>query len=247
MEFTITTEELGFFILCQVIAIHSRGRKSPPFITSTQTRVERCKTILSIVYPGDPPTLTSPEHVTTGMVLTTNVPKPRASDGLVKWQREVDGQWIDVLTMNQFLVTASDVGSRIRVTAKGDRISQPTKIIELAPTIKPHARVAIKSLSFRFRAVNKSSPGTWTMTGNSNGLTIKSTSGAARAARWNSIKCESVPGTVDEILLWIDAGTKFPLVPSLSDDPRLESILGSNNVRDYVVTVIRSLAEHSSQ
>jgi hypothetical protein len=133
------------------------------------------------------------------------------------------------------------------VTAKGDRISQPTKIVELAPIVKSHARVVIKTLSFRFRAVNSSAPGTWTITGNSNGLTVKSTNGTTRAAKWTSVKCNSVPGTLDEMLLWIDAGTKFPFIPTLSDDPRLESILGSDNVRDYVATVIHSLAEHFSQ
>jgi hypothetical protein len=49
------------------------------------------------------------------------------------------------------------------------------------------------------------------------------------------------------MLLWIDAGTKFLFIPALSDDPRLESILGSENVRDYVATAIRSRAEHFSQ
>jgi hypothetical protein len=67
-------------------------------MTTTQTRAEGHETILSIVYPGDPPTLIAPQNVTTGKVWTTNASKAKASEAVPKWQREVDGQWIDILT-----------------------------------------------------------------------------------------------------------------------------------------------------
>jgi hypothetical protein len=81
--------------------------------------------------------------------------------------------------------------------------------------------------------------GSWNIFGSEGGISLKSKAGTSKVAKWSCVKCDCVPATTDEMILWLDASSKFPLVPNVSSDPRLEQVLGTANVRDYAVATIR--------
>jgi hypothetical protein len=207
--------------------------------------------IFIIMYPSEEIkgtfTQIPPKSLTTGMTLSTNAPRDRKKSIPLQWQREEKGVWKDMSTTHEYLLTADDVGKRIRVKAKGDRISDPTNIVEFASTVLSHSRAMTRASTFRFKAGNKLGGTVWTITGNAQGLTMKSSVGTVRTAKWSTVECECVPGTSEEMVLHTDQSSKFPLIPNLSDDRRLEGLLGLTNIRDYVVAIIRGFVEFHSK
>jgi hypothetical protein len=179
----------------------------------------------------------------TGTTLKTNVPGDRVSGACLQWQRETDGEWQDVGDRPEYLLTADDVGKRLRVVAKGEKRSVPTKVIEFAMPVVAHSRTMTKTSIVKFTAKDALTPGTWTVTGNASGLTLKSKTGTLVLAKWRAVTCGCVPGTPHEMVLWTDPCSKFVIVPDISDAPRLLAALGEQNVRDYVVATIRWFVE----
>jgi hypothetical protein len=251
VEFTPTEADLGFMIRCNVVAVNSKGWCSASLHTAATAKVRAPHRSFAILYPGetsdDAFTPTEPQSLVTGTVLNTNAPQSRQKPAPVQWQREEDGSWVDVTTTNDYLLTADDVGKRIRVTARGERITNPTKPVELAPAVLTRSKTIAKAPAFRFKATHQLSGTLWTITGTPEGLVMKSSQGTVRTARWNSVRCECVIGTRDEMVLHTDQSSKFPLVPDLSDDRRLEGLLGPSHIRDFVVATIRGLAEFHSK
>jgi hypothetical protein len=127
---------------------------------------------------------------------------------------------------------------RLRATVKDGRTSAPTDPVKLTTDVLSCVRATIRAGHFTLDADGKLG-GIWMITGNSDGIAMKSKAGTSKTAKWNAVKCECVPGTTDEMILWLDPVTKFPLIPSARSDPRLEQILGPANVRDYTVATLR--------
>jgi hypothetical protein len=247
VEFTPTRLEVGYIVRCSVIAINAKGWKSAATRVATQAPVAARKAVLSIMFPGETPdapfTVTPPKSLTTGVQLTTNLPRDRQKSADLQWQKEVKGQWTDVVRAPDYLVTADDVGAKIRVTGRGGRVSRPTNPVEYATSVIAHARAAVRASVFQFTAVGRLGGVIWTIAGNQHALTMKSNSGTLRTARWNMVQCECVPGTQNEFVLATDPSSTFSLIPDLANDRRLETRIGPNGMRDWVVATIRLFAE----
>jgi hypothetical protein len=110
-------------------------------------------------------------------------------------------------------------------------------VVALAPQITPHVRVALKAGRFAFSAVGALGAA-WEITCRRTDLEMRSSAGTARTARWACVRCEC--GAPGELLLSLDASSRFPLVPSIMDDARAEALIGAAHVRDFVVAVIRA-------
>jgi hypothetical protein len=235
VELVPTTNDVGFIIQCSVVAVDKRGWVSTPMAVTTCEPVAPAKAALEICCQGD--------AFVTGTTLTTNVPSDRVSDAHLQWQREVNGEWQDVADRPEYLLTADDVGKRVRVVGDGERRSLPTKVIEFAMPVVAHSRSMTRASIVKFKAKEPLAEGAWTVTGNAAGLTMKSKTGTLGPAKWRAVRCECVPGTSDEMVLWTDPCSKFVIVPDISDDPRMLAALGEQNVRDYVVATIRGFVE----
>jgi hypothetical protein len=247
VELTATVTELGFHIRCTVIAVSSKGWRSAPFHVSTSSTVHSRKKTLTILYPGETPDSAysdvAPSSVRTGIILRTNLPSDRAKGAIVQWQRETKGEWTDVCVKESYIVTADDVGKRVRVTGKSKTATPPTPTIELTPSVLAHSRAAIRATTFAFKAVNKLGAGSWTIKGNIQGVVMKSNTGTVRTARWGTVHCECIAGTTNEMFMLTDEASQFQLIPNVSDDHRLENLLGHENVRDFVVTTLRGFID----
>jgi hypothetical protein len=247
IEFIPKRTEVGFLIRCSIVAVDSKKWESAPFQISTQMPVGSRKAVLSIMFPGekqeDSYTLIPPKSIVTGIRLMTNVPKDRQKSAELEWQREMKNQWITISRTPDYLISADDVGMRIRVVGKGGRISRPTNQIEFQVAVISHARAMTCGSTFRFKAENKFGGSGWQITANQQMLSMKSTAGTVRNAKWNTIQCECVPQTQDEMILYTDPSSSFPFIPNLGDDHRLETLVGLNNVRDFVVAALRRFVE----
>jgi hypothetical protein len=237
--FTPKRSEVGYLVRCSVVAVNAKGWKDLALRVATQGPVAARKAVLSILLPAEardaPFTLMAPQSLTTGLRLTTNVPRDRQKSAELQWQKDVKGQWIDVVRASDYLVTAYDVGAKIRVTGRDGRVSRPTNPVEYAISVIAHAHAAARASTFQFTAA--------CMAGNQHALIMKSDSGTARTARWNIAQCERMPGTQNEFVLATDPSSTFSLLPELANDRRLEARIAPNGIRDWALATIRFFAE----
>jgi hypothetical protein len=225
VEFTPTEQERGLLLRCAVTAVSRDGLRSSVLLCGTEVPVAES---FKINVEGGVPF--------TGTVLTTN------RHGALTWQRSgPGGTWSDVGTGKRFLVTAVDVGFKLRAVER-ECISEPTKVVELTPVVKPHVIATVKAGKFNFRAVGTLG-GSWNVICRRGELEMKSNGGNVKIAKWTNVKCDC--GEPGELFLSLDAGSRFPLVPSLTDDPRVEALIGAENVRDFVVAVIRGFVQRA--
>jgi hypothetical protein len=230
IEYTASLLDQGFNLRCTVVATHRNGWQSVPLKVTTDNKVGHVKAALEIHCDE--------ANVETGSILYTNVPREKARGAQLKWQREEAGKWVDQATAASYLVTANDLGMRLRANVKDGRTSTPTDPVRLKTEVLSCVRATIRATHFTLDAEGKLG-GSWSIAGDTIGIAMKSKAGTAKLVKWNVVKCECVPGTTDEMLLWLDPSTKFPLVPSLRSDPRIEQIVGQTQARDYTVAVMR--------
>jgi hypothetical protein len=222
VEFTPTDAERGMRLRCAVTAVSRDGWRSPVLLCGTEGSVAAPP--LAIVCTGPP---------VTGAPLAVN------QRGRVLWQRLETGGWVDIAVGAQFVPSAAEVGVRVRAVAK-ECTTEPTKPVELAPAVRPHVAAAMKMREFCFRAVGGAGA-LWAVTCRRADIEMRSNQGAVRSAKWASVSCDC--GNEGEIMLTIDAGSRFPLSVSLAEDhPRAEALMGAANVRDFVAAVIRGFA-----
>jgi hypothetical protein len=225
-EFTPTEAEKNMMLRCAVTAVTRDGLRSAVLLCGTEIPVGASIEPFSIVCDGPP---------VTGAVLTVNRPSE------ILWQSGRPGAWTDIATGAHFTVTACEVGLRLRAVGK-DSFTEPTPVVELAPSVRPHVLAAIKAGKFSFRAAGKVE-GSWVITCRKNDLKMRSGGGIVKTVKWGSVKCEC--GEPGEMILVLDAGSKFPLVPSFEQDQRAEAMIGPAHVRDYVAAVVRGFAQRA--
>ena len=244
VELTTTEHEQGYMIMCSVTAVNKLGWQSRPFTTATSVHLADQKDALKISYtpPGASASDAPPKPLYTGTLLTINIPTSKLNGAHLKWQREVNGEWIDIVHGPNYTITVNDVGLRVRAHAKG-RESMPTPIIGLETKAVSCSRAVVKAAQVRFTAHAKLGPTIWNVTVSRIGVTMKSKSGTEKVVKWGSVACKAIDGTLDEIMLYLDTSSKFVLIPSLADDPRLEGIVGQANVRDYVVAAVQGMIQ----
>ncbi|OHT03695.1 hypothetical protein TRFO_28829 [Tritrichomonas foetus] len=235
IEYTTTKDDIGFLILCSVIAVDNKGWPSPAFAAATQTPIVKRKNVLAIQEP-----LNQDGKLVTGAMLSTNLELDQLSGAKLKWQKIVDGEWKTIASDDTYLLSVNDVGERLRVfSAKTGQASEPTKVVELEPIVASYVRAIVKSGQMKVKARAKIGVVIWTIIIEGNIMTLRSKNGSQKSSKLSIVSCDAIQGSPDEMILYLDPSSKFALIPDLSDDKRLESLIKKENARDFVVAAIR--------
>jgi hypothetical protein len=121
---------------------------------------------------------------------------------------------------------------------RGGKVSPPTEPVRMQSDVGSCSKAMVRARHFAFMGAGTLG-GTWAISGNDTGLSLKSRAGTTKVAKWSAVRCECVPETTDQLVLWVDASSKFPLIPNVKDDARLDAVLGESRVRDFAVSTIR--------
>lgn len=237
IQFTPSDSEVGYYILCSIVAVNQRGWQSRPYAAATSAPLRPSIISLKIISAN-------PE-ISSGMVLSTNVGLKEMKKNKIKWQKESrqTKEWKDLSNDAEYIVTANDIGKRIRVIDSIGRISEPTNVIQIDNNIASYVKAMVKNCNLKFVGNPKLGPVVWYGAASSYGVSLETADKKKKQSKWSLIKVKAVPGTVDEMVIWMDPSSKFHLIPSLSHDPRLESLVKRENVRDFVVCAIKGIRE----
>lgn len=234
-EYTPTEADVGLILLCEAFPYNKSNWVGKPASAMTPSPVEPSEIKLSIVAVGKEDAKDEDKYVT-GIVLKANINEN------VRWQREEEGEWCNVSTGVSYIVTANDVGHKIKIKL-GAIESEPTPVIKMDKGIVSLCKAAIRAKSLVFASTAKLGKSLWHVVANSQGLKMKQKkTGNEKSCTWATCKCEAVPNTENEMILWVDPSTKFVLIPSFSDDPRLAKITGQK-CRDFVVSFISAFSK----
>lgn len=235
-EYISVSEDMGFFLLCQVIGTNGRGWKSAPVDAMTSEPIGDKSEQITLEY-------THPlGKVYTGVLISTNLKDSQLDQANLVYQKEVSGKWVDVVADDQYFVTCNDIGFRLRAITASGKATDPSNVVELEPTLCSYIRAVVRAKVLKFKAKGKLGGISWSISIDSKGAIMES-KGCRKISKWDLINVEGVNNTPDEMILWMDATSKFILIPSLSNDQRLEKIVGKENIRDFIVMVIIGLKE----
>jgi hypothetical protein len=230
-EYRMTDGDVGFKLLCTIIAVNARGWESAKFVSSTGAHVLPKEKRLE--FEGDV------EKVQTGRILATRLGPEALAKAKLVWQRGDGDKWATVRTDDTFIVTINDVGCRIKAVAANGAKTEPCAIIEVDSIVASCGRAQIRSKNFKFSGRNRLGGVVWGAVASESGLAMDNKHGGKKNAKWGSVIAMAVDGTADEMELWVDPATKFVLVPTI--EQRLEATVGKENVRDLVVFVLNGL------
>ena len=261
IEYTPTDDDGDFVIGCQVIAIDKKGWKSDPVATNSQIPVQSASTKVKIIIPEieekKDKTVKAKEMkekpkerlVTTGMVLSLLVTKQNVEtdDYSIIWQRDnlETGRWEDMSYDRTYHTTANDIGHKLRAYCPDDKTDKNafcvTNVITLPEKAESLLKAVIRSKSLRLKCSSKTGGSNWTVFITKDGIQMRSKTGNEKSAKWPTISAEAIEGTTDQMKLVTDVSSSFLFIPKI-DDLRLESSIGKENVRDFVVAVISIFA-----
>lgn len=253
VEFSPTEEEVGFYILCAITAVDSKGWKSPQFAATAIDLVKAQKEMIPIKYEeriqngDDNEIVESHGRLWTGMTISTLLTPLKLKEAHIVWQKEIDGEWKSVSHTNTYLVTVNDIGFRFRAISRKSNVSEPTPIAEMNPQIISFVRAAVRANNLQCTSKTKVGSVIWKLHANAKNITLTSQNKNKLTASWNTVVCDAVANSSKDMSLVLDDSTKFVLIPNL-EDPRLVQSIYTNNVRDYVVASIRGFVEsHKSK
>jgi hypothetical protein len=161
-------------------------------------------------------------------------------DGDVNWQREENGQWIDIACGASYLLNGNDVGKRVRAAAQ-TAASEPTGIVVLESDAGSCLKAIVRAKALKFHAETSRGGLTWTVLIDEASVTLRARGTPDKVAKWATVECAAVAGTKDDMFLWLDPSAKFVMKPNLLADPRLAREVGTS-VRDFIVVLINQLA-----
>lgn len=229
-QYTPSSDDVGFYILCSVIAQNQKGWKSKTFAATTIVPVAPPEPKLKIVC--------SSEKVITGMLLSVN---SDAKKKQIYWQREVENEWKTIMSNPEYMVTCNDAGHRIRAICSDGLESQPTNVIELEQILALYVQAMLRTSSLKFIGNPLIGSTVWNVTASPYGISMDTNSGKKKKSKWHFVKAEAIEGTTNEMALWLDQSSKYVMVPSFKNDTRLQSLIRSEQVRDYVVSVLNGI------
>ncbi|OHS98639.1 hypothetical protein TRFO_34916 [Tritrichomonas foetus] len=242
VEFSPTEDEIGFLLLCQVTAIDQRGWKSAPYSAVTTSHIQKPKSVLKVVEP-----LTENGKLVTGALLSSNLELNQLSAARLKWQKLIDGHWKTITHDDTYLISVNDVGQQMRCVTRSGRASEPTRVIELEPNVASMVRSIVKANAFKVKCKAKIGVVIWTISIKGNEITLSTKNGTQKPAKINTISVDAVAGTPDVMKLYLDPSSKFTLIPDISDDKRMESVIKKENTRDLVVATIRAFIANAQK
>jgi hypothetical protein len=228
-DYQVEEGDLGWYLVCEVEPTNAAGWKGKAASAQAATPVEAHEGKLLI----------TPPDWTTGVQLETN------AGVAVNWQREEEGEWVLQGKLETYLLTANDIGKRIRATIK-KYVSEPTDPIALRTDINSYVRAVVRAKTLKFVGEPCRGGPTWLVIVDGTGVTVQGKGTSDKFGRWSTLKCTATPGKTDEFLLWLDASAKFLMRPNMSHDPRLAKALGTH-ARDFVVAAIDQFARLARQ
>ena len=226
-DYTPCDMDEGYILCCLVEPVNSKGWRGRGISASTPDPVEPPEGQLTIVARRN--------KYWSGTELTTNFKVE------VRWERVVDGEHIIVGMGAKYLLTADDVGYKLVAMVDG-MLSKPTPVVEINPEISSYVKPVIRARAMRFSAKAKVGKSVWNIQLDGLGVTMKGKNGVVKTANWNTVNVQCVAETNDEMVLWLDASTKFVLIPSFNSDLRLAKAT-ANYARDFAVLIIRGIGK----
>jgi hypothetical protein len=224
-DFVPEEDDIGFFLACEVVPVNSAGWKGHAATGLAASPVEPVVEAFMIL----------PAESVTGTELETNAGKS------VSWEREEEsGEWTSVSEGESYLVTANDIGKRIRA-ARRTHVTEPTGPIEMKSVIIPYVKAVVRVKQLKFAAETSRGGLTWSAVVDDVGIVLKTKGAPDKAGKWSTIRCSAIPDTQDEMILFLNPSAKFVIRPNLSGDPKLAKAIGAN-VRDFIVIVITRLS-----
>ena len=241
VEYTPVDDDGDYFIGCSIVAIARNGWASDPFMTVTSVAVDVPKARITLL---DENSMEFKDKIVTGTQIypIVKIANVETDDYHIIWQRnskESKKKWIDITDEKMFCPTVNQVGYKIRAVVDGEA-SEEYEIV-LPHNSTSFMKAVIRSKSFKFTCTPRAGSSVWSVTLKSSGLTMKSKNGIEKSAKWATVNAEAIEGTKDEMKLTIDASSSFIFYPTL-DDARIESNIGKENARDFIVAIIRSFA-----
>jgi hypothetical protein len=179
------------------------------------------------------------DKVWTGEELRTN------ADQAVNWEREDrSGSFVRIVEAETYLLTANDIGSRLRVTWQRHQ-SEPTQKCVIRPDIRGCVHAFVRAKAFKFVGQAKVGKLKWLVSVDASGISMTAKGMPEKSAKWGNIRTEAMDGTTDEMRIWFDSSTKFVVIPSIADDPRLAKSVG-RHARDLIVAALAEFAQRES-
>ena len=241
-DYTPKPEDLGYYLLCLVNAVNQSGWKGNGVSVATAAPVDYADIVLEIVPQTNK--LSKKEMYWTGARLTTNFPEE-----IVSWERESKDtkEWLVLGDYNSYPISVNDIGCRLRA-AIGQYETKPSPIITINPEVGSFVNAHLRSKHLSFKAKAASGSTTWEFHCDQNGITMKSkrAGGHEKKAPWSSVKINGVDNTPDQLILWMDAATKFQIIPALKGDSRFKAIVIKNS-RDFIVYTLQQFIAKYSQ
>jgi hypothetical protein len=240
-EYVPGDADVGFVLLCSIVAVDSHGWRSARLNVQTGRPVDApAKTLL--FNDADWPIVGGAKKVIAGITIATTLKDASLSKANLRWEREMGLVWEEICTADRLLVTCNDIGHRLRaVTSKG-LMSTPTPEVEFGERVWSSAQAQIKARHYTFKAKAKLAAVEWTLVLSESGIALTNNKGVAKTGKWSDVFCEAVETTEDEMVLWVDPATKFVLIPEIIDK-RLAHRVKRENVRDFTVLVVTGLKQ----
>lgn len=232
-EYLPNQEDVGYYILCSIVAVNKKNWKSEPYAATTLVPLAPAPDKLTII--------SSAEKIMVGMIISVKMELSKKNTPI--WQREVDDKWENVLNDDNYVVTCNDIGHRLRVISTNGLESKPTNVIEMEQVLALYIKAMLRTSSLTFTGYTKLGNMVWMLTASPYGLTMETAKGTKKKSKWNLVQAVAIDGTVDEMILWMDPSSKFIMIPSFDNDPRLQALIRADQVRDYVVMVLLGLKE----
>lgn len=236
-NYTPTEEDANYLIVCNVTPVGSNGFEGKGIPTYTPTAVEPSDIPLQII--PQITRATNKEMYWTGAVLKTTF------NDIVSWERKKENSnddWEVVCDDVEYNITVCDVGCRIRA-ALGDVESKPSEVIVINPEVGSFVNAQVRAKSLVFKAKSAAGSTIWEFACDPSGITMRSKRTGPhheKKSPWTSIRVEGIDGKEKEeqLVLWMDAATKFVLIPLLKGDTRFKAIV-VKNARDFIVYTIQ--------
>lgn len=189
----------------------------------------------------------------TGTVLITNY-----NDGEeVTWERLKSGpnvdpanneNWEILCDSPTYQLTINDIGCRLRA-AIDDLETKPTPVIKINPKLGSFVNAQVRAKSLQFKAKSATGTSHWDFFCDQSGITMKSKRQnlpmIEKKSPWRSIRIDGVDGYPDQMILWMDAATKFILVPTMKEDLNKKQT-NIENPRDFIVSTLKQFIEKFS-
>ncbi|OHT00557.1 hypothetical protein TRFO_07875 [Tritrichomonas foetus] len=232
-DYTPTESDVGYYVLCLAAPVNKEGWIGKGISAATPTPVEPGDLVLALVPQKQ--RATNKEMYWTGVAIKTNLPDNEA----VTWEREIEpNNWLVICDAVEYTPNANDVGFRIRA-AVGDYETAPSPPIVINPEVGSFVNATVRAKAFQFKAKAIHGASVWEFLADETGLTMKSKRAKhEKVAKWSNVKVTAIESSKDEIELWMDASTKFQIIPLLQGDSRYKPIV-QKNARDFLINTIQ--------